>query len=142
MYIHNLHNNNNGLFRIKSRKGRIFIRRSKIYHNYRPLLKHRRIRRKILNGSGDEKSNSKHIDFKELEQIFDNAIQNHRLYKDKSQENSNPIDTRIELSNIESNEEMKCCFIYNIKQYKIFLAIIFITFSTLIGFFSVFIFIK
>jgi hypothetical protein len=153
------------------------IRRSKIYHsiknnsssqfyphenNYRPqtsILRHRRIRRKIFNGAGDEKlitPYQKQIDFTELEKIFDNAIRNRlslELYKEKSQTqnenlhklesviNNKPIDTRIELSTVEPIEEIKCCLIYNIKQHKILSVIFFITLSTLIGFFSIFIFV-
>jgi len=108
------------------------------------------------------------MDFTELEQIFDNAIRNRlplELYKEKSQtknliltehenlhkqsipkleslRNNNPTDTRIELSTVAPIEEIKCCFIYNIKQHKILSTIIFVTLSALIGFFTVFIFVK
>ncbi len=139
--------------------------------NYRSPLRHRRIRRKILDGAGDEKMvtplssiDQKQIDFTELEQIFDNAIRNRlplELYKEKPQAkeiirtqhenlhpkvqsliNSNPIETRIDLSTIEPIEEIKCCLIANIKQHKILSAVTFVTLSALLGFFSVFIFIK
>ena len=90
----------------------------------------------------------KHIDFTELEQIFDNAIRNYipiEVYKEKErtiviQEENLPtqVDTRIELP----VEEISCCFIHHIKQHKIISAIIFISFSTLIGFFSIWIFVK
>jgi hypothetical protein len=158
----------------------MFIRRSKIYQsiinnsstlshsqdqnftiNYRSPLRHRRIRRKILDGAGDENSiEQKQIDFTELEQIFDNAIRNRlplELYKEKPQSkeiirtqhekvqsliNHNPVETRIDLSTVEPIEEIQCCLIANIKQHKIVFAITFVTFSALLGFFSVFIFIK
>ncbi|CAF0752027.1 unnamed protein product [Rotaria sordida] len=195
--------NNNGLFRSKKystsrhkkkKYGRLFIRRSKIYHsltnnssyqshpyynnfsiNYRPKttqLRHRRIRQKLFNGAGDEKLippssiEQKHIDFTELEHIFDSAIRNHlpiELYKEKSRTNNivdenlqpisklksvinnNPIDTRIELSNQLTSEPIKNInhgFIYKIKQHKIFSAITLVTLSVITGFLSVFIFIK
>ena len=164
------------MIRKKIRHGRLFIRRSKIYRsitnnsshlqdrnltiNYRSPVRHRRIRRKILDGAGDEKIitpssslDQKQIDFTELEQIFDNAIRNRlpvELYKEKPQTKeiirtqheslqSNPIETRIDLS---SNEETKRSLIARIKQHKILSAIILVTFSALIGFFSVFIFLK
>ncbi|CAF0769428.1 unnamed protein product [Rotaria sp. Silwood1] len=178
----------------KKKYGRLCIRRSKIYHslannssypsnpyynnfsiNYRPQttqLRHRRIRRKIFNGAGDEKlipSSSieqKHIDFTELEHIFDSAVRNHlpiELYKEKprtknivdenlqsiskleSTINNNPIDTRIELSNQLTDEPIKNNnhgFIYKFKQYKILSAITVVTLSAMTGFLSVFIFIK
>ena len=177
--------NNSGLFRTRKspvKHGRLFIRRSKIYRsitnnsshlhdqnltiNYRsPPLRYRRIRRKILDGAGDEKIitppsssiDQKQIDFTELEQIFDNAIRNRlpvELYKEKSQakeiirtqhehRNSNPVETRIDLSSsIEPNEEIKRSLTTHIKQHKILSAIIFVTLSALLGFFSVFIFLK
>ncbi|CAF1551704.1 unnamed protein product [Adineta ricciae] len=103
--------NNNGLFRRKNyskshRKphGRLFIRRSKIYHsltnnselhtspyydnftvNYRPpttQLRSKYLRENRIRGAGDEQiilpssNEQKQIDFTELEQIFDNAIRN------------------------------------------------------------------
>jgi hypothetical protein len=168
--------NNNGLFRRKNRlkkqDGRVFIRRSKIINNsfspidldeknfiihYRPQtaqLRHRRVRRKILNGAGDEKImtpalsiDRKHMDFTELEEIFDNAIRNRLKQKptqhESLQKQSLPkLDTRIEFSTVEPVEEIRCCFIYHIKQHKILAALIFVIFSALIGFFSVLILVK
>lgn len=133
-------------------------------------LKHRRIQRKPFNGVDDEKSplsslsnENKHMDFTELEHIFDNAIRNElpmEIYKQKSQ-NTNLVlekednchrqslpkseDTRIELSNQPTEEpvpKIKRNFIHKIKQHKILSAISVITLSAMTGFFSIFIFIK
>ncbi|CAF2486834.1 unnamed protein product [Rotaria sp. Silwood2] len=162
----------------KKKYGRLFIRRSRIYHSLannssyqaHPYynrsktahLRHRRIRRKIFNGAGDEKPipsssiEQKHIDFTELEHIFDTAIRNHlpvELYKDKPRTNNivdenlrsvsklesvinnNPIDTRIELSNQITQEPVKninYSFVHKIKQHKILSAITFVTLSAII----------
>jgi hypothetical protein len=183
----------------KHRYGRLFIRRSKIYHSItnnsfsqpyphydnftiksRPptaQLRHRRLQRKIFNGAGDEKiissssNEQKHIDFTELEHIFDNALRTHlpiELHKDKppiknllltQHENlhppslskpesfitNNPTDTRIELSNqsiFQLVEHINCFSFHNLKQHKILVAITVVTLSAMIGFLSVFIFIK
>ncbi len=181
----------------KHRYGRLFIRRSKIYHsitnnsfsqsyphnnmiNSRPTtaqLRHRRLQRKIFNGAGDEKimstssNEQKHIDFTELEHIFDNALRNRlpiELHKEKppmknisltQQENlhppslpkpesfitNNPTDTRIELSNqsiFQPVEHINCFSFHKLKQHKILVAITVVTLSAMIGFLSVFIFIK
>lgn len=146
--------NNNGLFRKKTKYNRrLFIRRSKIFlsHNHSPILqlKHRRIKRKLFHGEGDELLNEKkHINFTELEQIFDNAIRKRSSIKNLNhpkQEslilNNNLPETRIELSNEEPTEDIHCCLIYNIKQHKILSTISFITLSAFLGFFSVLIFV-
>ncbi|CAF1469320.1 unnamed protein product [Rotaria magnacalcarata] len=190
--------NNSGLFRTKKyttsrqkkkKYGRLFIRRSKIYPsvinnsssshcnnftvNYRPKtarIRHGRLRRKLLNGAGDEKppvsssNEQKYMDFSELEHIFDSAIRNKlpvELYKEKPQttnviltpeenlhqqslSNIEPaIDTRIELSNQEpAGQKINRGFIHQIKQHKILSAITLVALSTVTGFLSVLIFIK
>ncbi|CAF0944047.1 unnamed protein product [Adineta steineri] len=172
--------NNNGLFRTrksykdKKRYGRLFIRRSKIYHSLTNnslsqtvQLKHRRINRKRFNdgGGGDEKmfpslsNERKHIDFTELEHIFDNAIRNRvplELYKEKSptkQQDYLPVqsipkltnnrtDARIELSNQSFLQPIKDNSYYFMKYRKILLAITLVTLSAAIGFVTVFLFFK
>jgi hypothetical protein len=126
----------------------------------------------MLDGAGDEKfipspsTEQKHIDFTELEHIFDNAIRNRlpvELYKEKpptknliltrheslhrqsipeSIINHNTPDTRIELSTVHSAEEVNCCFVYNVKQHRILSAITLVTLAAIVGFLTVFIFIK
>ncbi|CAF4274920.1 unnamed protein product, partial [Adineta steineri] len=162
--------NNNGLFRTrksykdKKRYGRLFIRRSKIYHsltnNSLPQtvqLKHRRINRKRFNdGSGDDKTfpslsnERKHIDFTELEHIFDNAIRNRvplELYKEKSptkqqdyipELTNNRTDARIDLPNQSFLQPIKDNSYYFMKYRKILLAITLVTLSAAIGFVTVF----
>lgn len=143
----------------KKKFRRLIIRRSKINHsitnnnnnlgdftiNYRPQIKHRRIRKKFLNGGSGDNLNKTHIDFKELEQIFDNALRNNLtndLYKKKSEKillkQPQSIETRINLPIIQqSNENIK-----HLKKHQIFFIICFIILSGLIGFFSVFFIIK
>ena len=134
-------------------------------------LRHKCIKQKLLNGAGDENpmtllsSEQKRINFIELENILDNAIRNHRpieLYKKKSQinhilltpnenlsqkseskfvsiVNNNPTYTQIELSD---QQNINNSLVHKIKQHKIISALILLTISIIIGFLSIFIFIK
>lgn len=115
------------------------------YHPQTAKLRHRKIRRRLLNGRGDENSPSpsvlttpKQIDFTELEQIFDNALRDRLsidLYKRKP---SVPIETRIDLV-----EDLSQPRVHSKKSsLKLILFVAFIALSALIGFFSVFIFLK
>lgn len=144
--------NNNGLFRNNKRKQiqnrRLFIRRSKIFHSKTNnhstspqilQLKHRKIKKKLFQGAGDQLINEKkHIDFTELEQIFDNAIKNHLPTKES------PIqqETRIDLSHDQPIEPIKYSFLNYLKSHKILSATTLILFSMALGFFSVFLFLK
>lgn len=94
--------NNNGLFRQKkSSSSPLSIH----YRSQTARLKHRRIKRKVLDGAGDlpctpsPSINSKQIDFSELEQIFDTAIRNRLpidLYKDEAPTRTQVISMRDE----------------------------------------------
>ena len=93
-----MHTNNNGLFRGKNSSDSPI---SVHYRSQTARLKHRRVKRKLLDGAGDlqctpsPSTQSKQIDFSELEEIFDTAIRNRlpiHLYKDEK-----PLKTRDEL---------------------------------------------
>lgn len=108
------------------------------------------------------------MDFTELQQIFDNAVRNRlsiELHKEKAQSKDviliphenlrlastvelqpmidHPMDTRINFSTIETNDEQRRCSpIAHVKEHKILSILTCVTFSAFLGFFSVFIFVK
>lgn len=138
--------------------------------NYRPpttQLRSKYLRENRVQGAGDEQiilpssNEKKQIDFTELEQIFDNAIRNRiplELYKTKSpiqtspyseplpKLTENPLETRIELmspsATIRPFEENRSGLIRRRPYRKIALGITIVFLSALIGFTTVFIFVK
>ena len=161
-----MHKNNNGLFRRQNSSDSPL---SIHYRGQTARLKHRRIKRKLLNGAGDlqctpsPSTQSKQIDFTELEEIFDTAIRKHLpidLYKSEKSFKT-PIETNrdehfvrqpsIPFQYPQSETRLNLIVPPSIskpssssflKKHRILSAVIFVTFAALVGFFTVFIFLK